>query len=517
MSKRNPEKRRLWSRLMAVAIVFCFTFTAFPVLGSEGYASAASAQIKNLKVTQSGSSVTLKWKKLSAKQQKKVNGVAVFRDGEVIRRLGKKSTGFTDSASGAHTYQVKAYKKTTKTQWYNKKTGKWQTKKPAKKNRGKSKKVASYSYKYSSATVRADISDDDDEEVYTITWKNWDGSVLKKESYKYGEMPSYKGSTPVRQSDEFYNYTFKGWKPELEKVTGNKEYKTKFKATPINQDPAQPEDEPYVSQYSYDIKFVNEPYGNGGDVVLYIETNHPADYSWSVAILDENGNNIEPNHYSVPGNISEFINLGRYEDLKNISYDTAGKFFAVINTFGNSTYSGNSTIAIYEDDPDPYKTHHLVATKDFYLKDYNKEKNEWMQSVIDEVTNDTMTNKDKMVAICGYILGNFDYTKNNLLEDGSRPYLYFFTDEGLPYWIDRHINSYSSPAILVEFGKKLGYPLENLYGKYPYGSDLWMVYHLYAYSAEDDYYFEACPPSDTGVVDMSNIKTFDPSTYQFWE
>lgn len=48
-------------------------------------------------------------------------------------------------------------------------------------------------------------------QTYTITWKNYDGSILKTESYEYGAIPTYSGPTPTRNSTTQYSYSFVGW------------------------------------------------------------------------------------------------------------------------------------------------------------------------------------------------------------------------------------------------------------------------------------------------------------------
>ncbi|MBR0303236.1 MAG: hypothetical protein IJQ80_05255, partial [Clostridia bacterium] len=48
-------------------------------------------------------------------------------------------------------------------------------------------------------------------EPCTVTWKNWDGSILETDSVEWGEFPSYHGSTPTRATDGDYIYTFAGW------------------------------------------------------------------------------------------------------------------------------------------------------------------------------------------------------------------------------------------------------------------------------------------------------------------
>lgn len=51
--------------------------------------------------------------------------------------------------------------------------------------------------------------------TYTITWKNYDDSVIKTETVEYGTVPTYSGSTPTRPSYDFYNYNFSDWYPNV--------------------------------------------------------------------------------------------------------------------------------------------------------------------------------------------------------------------------------------------------------------------------------------------------------------
>ena len=63
----------------------------------------------------------------------------------------------------------------------------------------------------------------------TITWKNYDGSVLLTKDYDYGSIPVYSGETPTKPSTKQYHFVFNNsWDPEVVEVTGNAEYTAVF-------------------------------------------------------------------------------------------------------------------------------------------------------------------------------------------------------------------------------------------------------------------------------------------------
>ena len=66
---------------------------------------------------------------------------------------------------------------------------------------------------------------------YTITWNNWDGTELLTEQVDYGQVPAYTGETPTREGDAEHTYSFSGWTPEIQAVTGNASYTAVFTDT----------------------------------------------------------------------------------------------------------------------------------------------------------------------------------------------------------------------------------------------------------------------------------------------
>ena len=66
---------------------------------------------------------------------------------------------------------------------------------------------------------------------YTVTWKNWDGTVLETdENVLAGTTPTYNGATPTRPSDSTNNYYFTGWEPTVNAITGDTTYTATYRA-----------------------------------------------------------------------------------------------------------------------------------------------------------------------------------------------------------------------------------------------------------------------------------------------
>ncbi len=74
--------------------------------------------------------------------------------------------------------------------------------------------------------------------TYTVTWKNYDGSVLETDTgVTHGTTPTYNGATPGKAEDENFTYTFDGWSPAPKAVTDDTEYIAQFTAVSKRVDP----------------------------------------------------------------------------------------------------------------------------------------------------------------------------------------------------------------------------------------------------------------------------------------
>ncbi|MBR3668660.1 MAG: cellulase family glycosylhydrolase [Fibrobacter sp.] len=72
--------------------------------------------------------------------------------------------------------------------------------------------------------------------AYTITFLDWDGSELAKDSYDYNTAASViVPENPTRKNDAQYSYTFAGWSPAVVAVTDSATYKATYTSKALPQ------------------------------------------------------------------------------------------------------------------------------------------------------------------------------------------------------------------------------------------------------------------------------------------
>ena len=211
-------------------------------------------------------------------------------------------------------------------------------------------------------------------ETYTITFKNYDGTVLKKEdgttdaiyTVEAGQDPAYDGAEPTKDAMNEYEYTFSGWKPAVVAASSNATYVAQF-----TEEPKQYTINFYREDGTTLIETQYIPYGGEPVIPAYTKAN-TAQYTYSIAWKNKANNaNIQSvtgnadykavvtaatNKYNVklvsnPSGACVLVGNGIYE------YDEAedAVTISVTNIAANHTFAG------WSDDPENTNTTRQMA------------------------------------------------------------------------------------------------------------------------------------------------------------
>lgn len=328
-----------------------------------------------------------------------------------------------------------------------------------------------------------------------VTWKVISGkkniTLKSKKKTEVTVVGKKKGNAKVQAKIDKKKYTCK----VTVKVTVKKEKATK---------------------YNYEVKFLNQPY-TGLRSIVYIKTNNPSADYFSVKLYNMKGKEVKLNH--VVGNQYDDI---KYKTDEGICKVKGGYLDFYRLAHGKAAWKAGKYKVVIEESVRDAKGNSVQTDDLGYIdvRDYIKEREAWMRSVINEVTTSSMTKKEKMRAITDYMYKHSVYYKTIYSEtstDGFR-YAELATQVGIPVWKSSpyEFDSYDSPAMLVTFGKMINYPLINLYGKYAVGTAEWRIWHMKAQSVEDGSYYQFCHVPDNWI-DEASIKQINLSTWNFYE
>lgn len=241
-------------------------------------------------------------------------------------------------------------------------------------------------------------------------------------------------------------------------------------------------------KYNYELKVMNtKNLYNDSNIVIYVKTDNPskstikADCGTSQLVKMEDENGV---FYTKVDEFKEIISPKAYDDVNYTDSNNAvnGGYLFIYKW----DTPGKKNFTIQEKVGEVWVT----ATKlEINLLDKEKAENEWLQSIMNTVTNSGMTKKQKMEDLEQYIRDNFMYDRNN--EQGEVSLL---ADEGV-YWERKHIDCWDSTNIMCLFAKKLGLESKWTYAGY--------AQHYYATVTIDgkEYDFDACPMAETGWID----------------
>lgn len=276
------------------------------------------------------------------------------------------------------------------------------------------------------------------------------------------------------------------------KVTVKKKSASDKKNTDGDNTPKQPSTPPEQPadvkvKYNYELKIMNSKdknLYNNSKVVIYVKTNNPDPYSFkadcgtSRLVQKEDENGI---FYTTEDEFHEIIAPKEYADVHYTNdYNAVNGGYIFIYEWDTP---GTKNFTIQEKVGEKWVT---AARMNIELKDKEKAEQEWVKTVLAEVTDGTMTKVDKLREVQAYILKEFKYDRNN--ENGS---IYLLADVGV-YWERKYIDCWDATEIMCRFAKELG-----LEGRWTYAG---YKLHYYATITIDgeDYDYDACPMSETG-------------------
>lgn len=252
--------------------------------------------------------------------------------------------------------------------------------------------------------------------------------------------------------------------------------------------------------YSYDLFFLDSL----GDSMytecyraFYIKTNNPDPSSIEIVVSGHDRPLIIRASYNM------------YEDIQLLDPNDANQRLKKVQGgyvgYAWSDIPGDYNLEVREYSEKGY----VVAKKTTWtVKDYETEKDAWIQSLIDTYTTPSMDPFEKMQAVCNYLLtpGLFKYLTNShgeLVALAATP--------NAPFFKSFRWDSAISPSILCEIAEAIGGfdDIHNCFLDYPPGSMNWYYTHYFVKLTIGDRTekYQACPARTTG--DVGDIEYID--------
>ena len=76
------------------------------------------------------------------------------------------------------------------------------------------------------------VSTKENKTVYTVSFLNYDDTLLLKIEVIEGDKAIYKGETPIKKEDSEFTYEFIGWDKELNNIQSDLITRAQFKPVP---------------------------------------------------------------------------------------------------------------------------------------------------------------------------------------------------------------------------------------------------------------------------------------------
>ena len=233
--------------------------------------------------------------------------------------------------------------------------------------------------------------------TYTITWKNWDGTVLGTSEVAYGATPQYNGATPTRQATAQYTYTFIGWDPMVSTVSGDKAYTAQFDYAVNKYTVTWKNEDGTVLETNTDVAYGETPQYNGATPTKAPTAQYAYTFSgWSPTIAN------------VTGDVTYTATFTEVENKYTVTFvDEDGT--TVLKAATEYTYGTPAASIVKPDDPTKQATAQYtytfagwspeiadVTANAIYTATYSSTVNTYTVTWLDE--NDSVLEKDTNVA-----------------------------------------------------------------------------------------------------------------------
>ena len=196
---------------------------------------------------------------------------------------------------------------------------------------------------------------------YTVTFKNYDGTVISSINYHYGDEVAAPTEDPTKPADNTYTYPFAGWDSEVVACNGNKVYTATYTPTYIDYtisfvdyngdtissstyhygDTVTAPDNPTRSSdntYSYAFAGWDSEVVNCDGDKTYTATFNPVYIEYTVSFVDYNGDTISSKTYHYGDEIVVPADPTRAAD-NTYTYEFAGWDSEVVDCDGDKTYT----------------------------------------------------------------------------------------------------------------------------------------------------------------------------------
>jgi hypothetical protein len=168
--------------------------------------------------------------------------------------------------------------------------------------------------------------------IFTVTFNNYDGGFLEKDSVEYGSTAVYFGATPICEGDALHTYVFDGWDKELTNITTDTTFTAKFR---LNETGGGIQNLIHIEFANYNGIKLDGDFVNKGETAYYRSPNLPSRSPADV-------NNVGYVYYTFVSWDKADLIVSCQKNLTTYAQYTANGRLIV-------TYRGQNDVILYED------------------------------------------------------------------------------------------------------------------------------------------------------------------------